>query len=113
VTEQHTPYPVRVDAAVDRPLSRWLWLVKWLLLVPHAIVPAFLWFAFVVLTVIAWFAILVTGRYPRSLFDVGVLRWGPAGAASGHADAADGAGAGQPDRHPHPRDRALTGRPAG
>ncbi|MGY1691496.1 DUF4389 domain-containing protein [Geodermatophilus sp. SYSU D01105] len=77
MTEQHTPYPVRVDAAVDAPLSRWLWLVKWILLIPHAIVLALLWIAFVVLTVVAWFAILVTGRYPRALFDfdVGVLRW--------------------------------------
>jgi hypothetical protein len=77
VTEQPSPYPVRVDAAVDPPLSRWLWLVKWFLLIPHAIVLAFLWIAFVVLTVVAWFAILITGRYPRPLFDfdVGVLRW--------------------------------------
>jgi hypothetical protein len=52
-------------------------LVKWLLLVPHVVVLFFLWIAFVVLTVIAWFAILITTRYPRAIFDVdvGVLRW--------------------------------------
>ncbi|MBB3083625.1 DUF4389 domain-containing protein [Geodermatophilus sabuli] len=77
MTEEHAPYPVRVEAAMDRPLSRWLWLVKWFLLIPHVVVLAFLWVAFVVLTVVAWFAILVTGRYPRPLFafTVGVLRW--------------------------------------
>ncbi|MGY1704816.1 DUF4389 domain-containing protein [Geodermatophilus sp. SYSU D00697] len=77
MTEQHPPYPVRVDASMDASLSRWLWLVKWFLLIPHAIVLAFLWIAFTVLTVVAWFAILVTGRYPRAVFDfnVGVLRW--------------------------------------
>jgi hypothetical protein len=77
VTENRNPYPVRVDAAADVSVSRWLWLVKWLLLVPHLIVLFFLWVAFLAVTVIAFFAILLTARYPRALFDfnVGVLRW--------------------------------------
>jgi hypothetical protein len=72
-----TTYPVRVEGARDASLSRWLWLVKWLLLVPHLLVLVFLWIAFVVVTVAAWFAILITERYPRALFDfnLGVLRW--------------------------------------
>ena len=70
-------HPVRIEGVRDPSLSRWLWLVKWLLLLPHLIVLVFLWIAFMVLTVIAWFAILITERYPRAIFDfnLGVLRW--------------------------------------
>ncbi|MFC1894258.1 DUF4389 domain-containing protein, partial [Chloroflexota bacterium] len=66
------PYP-----DVKNELNRWLPLVKWFLAIPHYIVLFFLYIAAVVCVVIAWFAILFTGRYPRGLFDfvVGVTRW--------------------------------------
>ncbi len=66
------PYP---DA--KQGLNRWLPLVKWFLAIPHYIVLIFLGLAAIVSVIIAWFAILFTGRYPRGLFDfiVGVMRW--------------------------------------
>ncbi|HWD03233.1 MAG TPA: DUF4389 domain-containing protein [Amycolatopsis sp.] len=68
---------VRVEADLDEPLSRWLWLVKWLLLIPHWIVLTVLWLCYPVVGLFAFFAILVTGRYPRPLFGftTGLLRW--------------------------------------
>ena len=77
-TDQHQsvhldyPYP-----DVERDLKRWLPLVKWLLAIPHYIVLLFLDIAALVVVIVAWFAILFTGRYPRGMFDFveGVIRW--------------------------------------
>ncbi|MDJ0337668.1 DUF4389 domain-containing protein [Cryobacterium sp. PH31-O1] len=70
-------YPAVLTGHLDPVLARGLWLIKWLLAIPHFVLLACLWFAFLVTTVVAAFAILFTGRYPRSIFhfNVGVLRW--------------------------------------
>ena len=68
---------VRLELPDPVGLNRWLPLVKWLLAIPHYIVLAFLYLGALVAVLIAWFAILFTGRFPRGLFDylVGVGRW--------------------------------------
>lgn len=70
-------YPARLEGQLDQNLKRWMWLVKWVLALPHYIVLAFLGIAFLVVTVAAGITILFSGRYPAALFQfsVGVLRW--------------------------------------
>lgn len=76
VPAQVAPYPVRVEGHLEQP-SRWLWLVKWVLAIPHYIVLVFLWLGLVVSAFAAFVVMLFTGRYPRGLleFNLGVLRW--------------------------------------
>ena len=56
------PYPLALEGDLSPQLSRWLWLVKWFLIIPHVIVLFFLWVAFFALSVVALVAILFTGR---------------------------------------------------
>ena len=68
---------LKLTGVMDTHLSRWLWLVKMFLATPHFVVLAVLWVPFILTTLFAGIAILVTGRYPRPLFElnVGILRW--------------------------------------
>jgi hypothetical protein len=75
--QKQTAYPVSLRGELTHPPSRGWWLLKWLLAIPHYIIIAFLWIAFLVVCVIAFFTILFTGKYPKGLFNfnAGVLRW--------------------------------------
>ena len=76
-TDTTAGYPVSVEGEIDSDLGRWLWLIKWLLVIPHLLALIFPWIAYALLTVYVFFVILFTGQYPRGIFDfnVGVLRW--------------------------------------
>jgi len=74
---EQVAYPVSIKGELTEPPARGWWLIKWLLAIPHYIILVFLWIAFVVVCIIAFFAILFTAKYPKGLFNfnVGVLRW--------------------------------------
>jgi len=77
MAQEQVSYPVSLRGELTEPPARGWWLIKWLLAIPHYIILVFLWIAFVVVSIIAFFAILFTAKYPKGLFDfnVGVLRW--------------------------------------
>ena len=77
MTRSHGTSPLHLTGLIEPDGSSWRWLGKWLLAIPHFVVLSFLWIGFVLSTVVAGIAILVTRRYPRRIFDfnVGVLRW--------------------------------------
>jgi len=77
MVQEQVSYPVFIRGELSDPPSQGWWLLKWLLALPHYIILVFLWIAFMVVCIIAFFAILFTGKYPRGLFDfnAGVLRW--------------------------------------
>lgn len=76
MSQEQPAYPLTIKGELTEPISRGLWLVKWLLGIPHFIVLAALWVAAIVVTVIAFFVIVFTGKYPKDLFNfvVGVMR---------------------------------------
>ncbi len=77
VSEGQAPYPFSFKGELTEPLSQWLWLVKWLLIIPHVIVLLFLWAAAIIVWIMSLVAIMFTAKYPRGFFEfnVGVLRW--------------------------------------
>jgi hypothetical protein len=77
LTTESKAYPVNLKGELTAMPSRWLWIFKWLLAIPHFIILYFLFIACGVVWVISWFAILFTGKYPKGMFDftAGVLRW--------------------------------------
>ena len=77
MSQEQISYPVSITGELTEPPGRGWWLLKWLLALPHYIILTFLLIAFVVVSIIAFFSILFTAKYPKGLFDfnVGVMRW--------------------------------------
>jgi len=77
VSQEQISYPISITGELTVPPARGWWLIKWLLAIPHYIILAFLWIAFIVVSIIAFFSILFTAKYPKGLFNfnVGVMRW--------------------------------------